>query len=308
MLLKLGSLGLLAGSGSFKESYHYSNDAQAACAGIVSEVYIPSIYLYYNGSSTASSASFQKIISENQPSFTVQWLMEQELRDLLASIPSWASSDCYWSLQKAFCSSKLLLPELKTFRSVLIDNDYDPDSVSKSLQRSLSVSASEVSQLMSYSFYAPSYPHRSICEDYLATCGAFADRLEQTKGISTFRQDCDARVAQTKSNIGYSTNNGLGAHSYYDSYVYPSFRKQTVETLPFTVVSSNGTVLFNMTSGNNSADPIMLNVTTDANYLANAVQLHQFDTQCPDGFVVPDDKYHPRNHWKGGTGCAEACR
>jgi hypothetical protein len=33
-----------------------------------------------------------------------------------------------------------------------------------------------------------------------------------------------------------------------------------------------------------------------------------FGTQCPYGFVVPDDVGHPRNEWISGSGCAQPCR
>jgi hypothetical protein len=33
-----------------------------------------------------------------------------------------------------------------------------------------------------------------------------------------------------------------------------------------------------------------------------------FTTSCPRGFVVPEEKTHPRTVWEEGTGCAQSCR
>jgi hypothetical protein len=313
----------LVGGGSFREPYNYINDPLAACAGIVSEVYIPQVYSYYNSSSSLSSASVTTVVSRLEPPFAVQWLMEQEVRGVMASVPSWVSTECHWSLRKALCTSRLLRPELKIFRGVLVENGVDPAWVSATLQSALNVSASVTSRLLDYSFYAPSYPHRSVCAEYVSVCGAFADRLERTAGISTFHQDCNARVNQTSSSMGvgpsggFSTGSsscGQGEQSHHCAYAYPSQQRQTVEVFPLAVVSSeNGSVLFNLSSNSSSSGSgvMMLNVTTSANYLDGVAQSslsQQFSTQCPHGFVVPEDKSHPRNHWMVGTGCAEACR
>ena len=279
-------LKVLVESGSLREPYGYLNDSLAACSGLVSEMYTLPLR-------NESSAEFSITPQIRQS----HWSVERELRQIFTSVPAWVSSRCFLSLRRFFCSSRLLRPELKILAEVLKDSGYDPDSLFAFWRTYYRLTATEASQVLNYSFYAPSYPHQSICKDYLSACEPFLERARLMKGVSSaiFVRDCAAKL---------QTVDGISEYTY----AFPSSDHQTVEVLPLAVIFVNGSAVINMTSNNRSSDAIMLNVTTSTNYL-NSTALHfRSSTQCPHGFVVPEDESHPRNHWMAGTGCAEACR
>jgi hypothetical protein len=277
------SLRVLVESGSLREPYVYLNDSLAACAGIISDIYT---YPLLNATSAELSTTSHIL----QPRFG-QWNVEHELRQIFTSVPVWVSSRCLLCLRRLFCSSRLPRPELKILAEVLKDSGYDPESLFAFWRTSQRLSAPEAARILNYSFYAPSYPHQSICEDYLSACGSFLERARLMKGISSavFVGDCAAKL---------QTVNGISEYTY----AFPSGGYQTVEILPLMVIFGNGSAVVTMTSSNRSSDVIMLNVTT------RTTGHSRFSTQCPHGFVVPEDESHPRNHWIEGTGCAEACR
>ena len=278
------------------ETYIYDNDDEnGICSGIISELYVP----------YQSRVNGSVILPQALPAYMYQIILEREMRSLLSLVPGWVSEECYGSLRKLLCASRLLRPERQVVSEVLAANGYDVGSIASVWQSRLNVTAAEAQSLLNASFYAPSYPHRSLCTDYVDVCGSFAARLERTKGISVFVANCTALVSPSAQSV---TNNNYSQPVLLEKY--PDSR-QTVLRLRFPNVSSFSGTDITSEDGHHQQH-IWFDVATNPNRLGNVTSvdaLGSFQTQCPAyGFVVPDDKSHPRNHWIEGTGCAEACR
>ena len=264
--------------------YLFAASSEGACVGITS-----SVYIWVNSSQgnhsfklAAASAAFQSKV-------------EMKLRPLFASVPEWVSTECYFVLRKLFCGSYFLYPQRNQLGDVVTAMGYNTVDILSYWQSDYNISEQVGRSILNDTFYAPSYPHRSVCEEYKTQCSTFASRMYETKGISTFMVDCDAMASSTSTSILYS---GIRFDIDMPSTSMFPRESQVVERFPI-MRSSRGNITW-------------LNISTSPNYMLNASLsadgVAMFETKCPYGFVVPDDKEHPRNHWVEGTGCAEACR
>lgn len=132
------------------------------------------------------------------------------------------------------------------------------------------ISKLNVSELKHLNISYPSYPDYTVCENYLDNC---YDMISKTN-VTALIPNCNKKLNISSHNI----------------VVFPNT----------TQVISNIHIVFN----NNSFNiPLM----SSPNYMSNAND-NGFETNCPSGFVVPDDPDNPRNQMIVGTGCAIPCR
>jgi hypothetical protein len=120
--------------------------------------------------------------------------------------------------------------------------------------------------------YLPSYPHRDICFQYFDECG---DYLRVFDKASYQPERCNQVL-----------ENG-------------------VESFP---TGSQVVLHLEMALSNSTNYSTMINFITSPNRLLNVVDKSDYQTPCPQGFVVPDNKRDPDNDWIDGTVCATACR
>lgn len=124
------------------------------------------------------------------------------------------------------------------------------------------------SSFLDHKFYLPSYPHQSVCENYHKQCSSFIS----SAGIAALVPNCSSRVSPGSSIMKYPKD------------------AQTI-----TKLTLNG---------------LDVPFKTRPNYL-NSSTLYQplsFKTNCPHGFVVPDNKEDEDVIWIPGSGCAMSCR
>jgi hypothetical protein len=191
-----------------------------------------------------------------------------------------------------------------------------------------------VEVLLNYTFYAPSYPQRAVCEEYTHTCAAFLELLGESEGqrqrsssasssspdiLPVLTVHCNST---TSSRLRWETSSASTSSLYYDILTvtmanFPvSGHNQTVMKLPVLLPTPH------YTSNNSNSVPnsyeykyTLLDVVTSAGSVkissttsTSTGGFSVFRTGCPHGFVVPEDKSHPAVKWMAGTGCAEACR
>jgi hypothetical protein len=128
-------------------------------------------------------------------------------------------------------------------------------------------------KLDTYSTYMPSYPAQSVCQDYVSKC----DLL-----ITLWLQN------NTELTPHCSTVNSYGVS------LFPT-GNQTVLTIS---QSSGSHYTFEAKFVTSPAS-----LSSVPNYVEK-----KWTPTCPQGFVVPEDKSHPRLLMIPGTGCAESCR
>jgi hypothetical protein len=120
-----------------------------------------------------------------------------------------------------------------------------------------------------HSFYLPSYPHRKVCENYQTQCASFI----QASGLAALIPNCTKHVSSGSSIL-----------------MYPE-KGQTIVQLPLPSLSK------------------VIQFTTQPNVNASDPQhAFLFQTNCPPGFVVPDNKDDKDVIWIPGSGCALSCR
>lgn len=175
-----------------------------------------------------------------QQPFTVQDMFENQLQYAFEKIPKWLDATCYIALKTYMCSSVL-----KPSVHVIIENE---------------------------TVFVPSYPYRSICENYYTTCHAFFSKgdLSRLRNISELLiPQCDAKV------------------NCVEQYPYDN---QTVLRLK----DEYGVVLNLSSSPNDLAD-------VDNNVFS------EYESKCPGSFVVPDDPDNPFIKLISASGCALPC-
>jgi hypothetical protein len=210
-----------------------------------------------------------------QPYF-VQSFIEQKMSDMIKQLPVMLSEKCHFALRKYFCGSYMAHPEAQVFGDVLSKAIKKGTGSTLStvyqeyLLTSLGVNAS---QLMDYTFYLPSYPHTEVCEEYTEHCAEFA----AMSGIDALIPNCTAKLSSGTIKQ-FPTDN------------------QTIQSLSLPVTLSGVSIT------------LSLEFQTSPNKMLSARDTSGFKTQCPLGFVVPDDPSHPRVNWVPGMGCATACR
>jgi hypothetical protein len=279
------------------DSEPYMLNSTGICAGIIDYVYVGH-----------ASSYFDKSVAIRAP-YEVQSLMEQSLESKMGSLPYWISSDCEYAFRKYHCSSTMLKPVKKRILNVLEDNGVNVSHVLRQWRTLLNnPTETELSDLLHHSFYAPSYPHVSVCTDYVRTCaGLFARTYSVgSEDYTISAPDCGAVMKITDA---------LGS---YNVHLNPSSLSgnQSVMTLPYLVGVGAASV---GGAGNSSGGSVndfgsSLRVKTSPNTLDYATsqaavgKRSVYATQCPTGFVIPDDPTHPRIDWIAGTGCATACR
>jgi hypothetical protein len=286
LLYFYATLNLVCSSAVIRDAddYLFAASSEGACVGITSRVYtwVNSSQGNHSFTLATASAAFQSKV-------------ETKLRSLFASVPEWVSADCYFALRKLFCGSYFLYPQRNQLDGILTTMGYNTVDILSYWQSDYNISEQVGRSILNGTFYAPSYPHRSVCEEYNTKCGAFASRMYKTKGTSTFMVDCDTMTSSTSARVLFS-----GISFDIDMLSTSMFPRETQVVERFPIMRS---VEGNIT---------WLNISTSPNYMSNASISADgettFETKCPLGFVVPDDKDHPRTHWVEGTGCAEACR
>jgi hypothetical protein len=294
--------------------------SSVACYGIVSELFIPSLY-----SNTSDIYLWRPLVSSqfstiypSAPAYSIQKQIEEELSSIFSAVPSWTSTACNLSLRRYFCTMRMLQPVLTSLREPLeeVFNHLQNVSNSDVLQlkalwgNNVNVTAAgTISELLDVTFYVPSFPHRQVCDDYVQQCSSFLQRDDLTKLDSLFSsspgyfpplrpQSCD----DLHISIRRSDGSLVGVADAFSDV------NQTVLSLPWpsnfsdsTNIKAQQATWVNVTSSAFNLPPL-------ATAVAQQITAGTFHTQCPYGFVVPDDLTHPRNHWISGTGCAEACR
>jgi hypothetical protein len=292
------------------ETYLYKYNPQGACAGIVSELYVPFRQRMLDG----------QLLAPMRRRYAVQQAVETELRGVLSSLPGWLGGECRWQLRRYLCGSQLLGAHHWSLKSALDDDaqqqqqqsggsTLNASSLLKVWVSKYNVSTSKGSSLLDRQLYAPSYPHRSVCESYWSSCGSFLDRLKSMESHRSLynkltlwsSSSCDA----TADVPSYSGAGASAASDGTDDDEKPQLI--TVSRFP----SSNQTVLNLRLAGYDSSG--ILTVSSSLNKLQSSSEYVLYEDisyrpECPQGFVVPDDPGHPRNKWISGTGCAEACR
>jgi hypothetical protein len=258
---------------------------------MLSTVYIPDVLEGISESSNYNSDddddSYDSdggiVMAQLLPPYTAQRLMERQLQELVKLVPGWVSEDCYGSLRRMMCASKFLKPWQTTLSDVISRNGYNATEVSRRWTTVLKLTRTERAALLQQKLYVPSYPDRSVCTEYVSKCSAFAERLLRTKGLSTFVANCEKVIE-----IETSSADPLNVTFFPLSGKYQHVRRMHL-------------------LGAGDAGSISMDVSSKTGSMGTVI-LQAFTTTCPHGFVVPDDKMHPRNHWQLGTGCAEACR
>jgi hypothetical protein len=124
-------------------------DDQGVCFGIVSEMYV-------RGSTWSLNST------------------ERLLRSFVDQLPAWLSSDCHFAARKYLCASALLYPKLVSLGDVFLDNGLDAWAVGTAWASALTEGSPNASMLLSYSFYAPSYPDITVCTEYSMPTNAVA--------------------------------------------------------------------------------------------------------------------------------------
>ncbi len=195
-----------------------------------------------------------------QPPFVVQTLIENSMLTQLNLIPVWVAADCLFAMKKFFCASHYLSPQQQWMKDILLSNNVNLSA--------LATTGIDISYLLDYSFYLPSYPSRVLCDDYANKCADFI-RIANNPLLVP---QCDSSF-QTGENLNVS--------------FFPR-RNQTVFFLDFMNYS--------------------LPFSTTPNTLDKAKDISKYSPSCPSGFVVPDHPKDPGNSWIPGTGCAIGCR
>jgi hypothetical protein len=319
------------GYGGSKASYLYGSNG--ICRGIIQDIYV-----------------------DHSWSRTAQIDAEKALTRKISRLPAWLSSDCFSAILRYYCSTTYLRPEKKALQ---IDVNVTSRTWSYAYttgegsihgdDKNLADSDISVARF-NFTFYAPSYPHRSVCDDYVAKCSTAVELLSslnkyKSKDPSVLPATLDAlpdctEVVQQSQTTSSSQSSGMvyddgmvstGYSGEVAHCLFPS-ANQTVLNLNLTIEYRNGS---KTTASGSSAQsgaaagesavlwsigPSAIPVATSPNKLmstntaAAAVGTRtksaadEYVTECPQGYVVPDDPTHPRNKWLAGTGCAEACR
>jgi hypothetical protein len=227
-----------------------------------------------------------------QQAYVVQQEIEAELLRIFSNAPKWLDEDCHFAMRKYYCTAYYLKPQKRILSELLRANRINVQNATKTWRRALNMSSTgDVSTYLNLAIYVPSYPSRSICLNYEKTCAASLARTE----MAAFVPNCNASVTKGQSNAFlWSSASAEGGDDDRDSdsfLLFPSVN-QSVMILPRLLGTSK-----------------TIDVVTAPRKLSkNAIDTYGYVTACPTGFVVPDDKLHPRNNWIKGTGCAVACR
>ena len=233
-----------------KEPYLKANDPSGFCYGITTELYVP------------PGSSVSPALGPMQPPYVVQSIIEDMLTKSFSALPVWLSQKCHSALKKYVCTSSLLAPSAQSLTAVLRNNGLD-DVMQARLVHDGIIRA----ELLSYSFFLPSYPHRSICLEYAASCGEFIN----ASGLSMLQYHC----AEVKRGVqSYPTTN------------------QTIFSLPLALPAIHLDISF--TTPPNYA------------YSTSTATTLKYETKCPTGYVVPTTE-DSRIKWVSGTGCAIGC-
>ena len=233
---------------STMEPYAGAANPNAACYGITTQLWVPP------GNLLDSS------LAPMQQAGVVQQIIETKLASNIKALPLFVSKKCHLALRKYFCSSYMLGPSLQLTSAIFRDA-----GIGYATQAYLVSQGLLPSQLLAYSFYMPSYPHRSVCLEYASACGDFIELA----GLAALVPNCTSVV------------NGV--------IQYP-VANQTLKSLPLVAAGQLVNLKF-------QTPPNMVTSASDSSY----------QTQCPEGFVVPDTD-DPRITWVTGTGCAVSCQ
>lgn len=232
--------------GKSSEPYIFPN---GVCSGIIKELYVP--------------PAIQ--IGPMIPPFVVQSAIESELSLKLSQIPSWLSTDCHFALRKYFCGQYMMKPEILNFFGVLSAATNLPVDYVKIILSGMGLNSSGLEH---FSLTVPSFPHRSVCEEYSSKCSDFITISQQPLLMA----NCS------------------------------SMSRPSIHNFP----TENQTIIEFVASIGGSSVPIPL--TSSPNRMLQAVDLSSHAVVCPEGFVVPEEPDNPNILWIPASGCALACK
>eukprot|EP01041_Mallomonas_annulata_P004071 gene4071-8099_t len=236
---------------STMEPYLKANDPTGACYGYTNTLFVP------------PGNAVSPLFAPMQPPYVVQSIIETGLSQNFAALPVWLSQKCRNSLKKYFCSSYMLAPGEQKLGSILAKSGLTGAQVSFLFTLGI-----DLTGILSYSFYLPSYPEQYVCEDYATHCAEFI----AIAGQASLVPHCDSVVAGVAQ--------------------FPILN-QTIVELPLSLAGATLDLKF-VTSPNHV--PVLH---------ADALI---YETKCPLGFVVPDFPHDKDVVWIPGSGCAFACK
>lgn len=258
--LAVQSSTLSSNIGNSKEPYlKASISSNGACSGIITgDIYIP----------PASKVSV--LLNPLQKPYVIQTIIEKALATKFKAIPAWVSEDCHLAMRKLFCGSFLIKPEMQDLNASMYAIAKSKGIPVRTMTTMLKAQGYNISGLISYQLYLPSYPHYSVCTAYNTKCSDFI------KLNSALKVDCDATVSGTTM------------------YKYPKSR-QVVGNMSLHISSSISTPVFFYTSPNTMAD------STDGGYISKCPGRFV----KPDNANNPIIRWVPGGK---GSSCALPCR
>jgi hypothetical protein len=271
-----------------------------ACSGVIKRVYVPSYGLQWS----SSSVQLDRVIDDvdeagpMQAPYVYQRAVDALINSTLSTLPLWLDSRCYLAARKYLCS--IGMQGYETVKLSIYQNLAT--GASFVVRSSTSVSASYAKFLRQYDAYVPSYTSRSVCEDYVSTCGTFISEwgssyLEGNRSLSSYPFSSLLRLptCQAKQVVDLGDQDD----ATLDISLFPT-SSQVVLKLRQTI-----------REGAQYSSALTLDLATLPNTLpdfSSSLAESMWTTTCPSVFVVPDDVSSDRNIWLKGTGCAEPCR
>jgi hypothetical protein len=162
-----------------KETYQYVSNSEdpSICAGVTTELYVP----------PATNFDFAPL----QSPYTVQAAIENKLANISSALEGvFLTPDCRFAIKRIVCGSAFLLPQPVNIRTLLTTNSVNLTALKQYLLLDGGLSERNVTSLLEYTFYVPSFPNRSICTDFRAACPIISYKAIATGSSSVLAASC----------------------------------------------------------------------------------------------------------------------
>jgi hypothetical protein len=136
---------------------------RGVCSEVLKELYIP------------RSSTISPQLSPFQQPYAIQNILENQVEQLLNSLPPWLTTECYYSLKTFVCLSKMIRPVKQSMREV-----FGYNNVSDKVVQQLQVLGIDMKAFLDYNVSLPSYLSTSVCLDYTAKCADFMPFVRST--------------------------------------------------------------------------------------------------------------------------------
>jgi len=146
------------------------------------------------------SVKVNSSLNPYQQPYAIQAIIESKLAEKFALLPTWISGSCHLALRKFFCGTYFLKPQAQHFYAYFRSLAASMGVPYAALLNKLNSDGYNVTGLLHYQPYLPSYPAYSVCTDFVTKCSSLI-QLKSSLAVNCSATTSSGQPKYPKTNI-----------------------------------------------------------------------------------------------------------